>query len=343
MKRRLLIAACAALILTGGGWTWLRLSAGVQMTQAADAFLATLSEEEKKQTVYPYDTPKRLEWHFIPKDERKGLQVKEMNEQQQKALNDLLRAALSESGYDKSKKIMELETVLNKLEQGGRNIRDAERYYATVFGNPSETERWGLSFEGHHLSLNFVVDEGKVVSSTPAFLGANPAIVTVDLAGTLPKGTRVLASEEVLAFELLNALDDEQRSRAIIAEKAPQEIRAAGEPQPPKAPPAGLTAARMTDKQKGILTRLIEAYAGTMPEEVKEQRITAIEAAGLGNIHFAWAGATKPGIGHYYRLQGPTFLIEFINVQPDAAGNPANHIHSIWRDMAGDFAIPATL
>jgi hypothetical protein len=341
MKHRaLLIVACGLFLAVGAGWAFQRLSSGAAMTEAAGKFLATLDENQKKQTVLPYDTPKRLEWHFIPKDQRKGLQVKEMNEAQRRALHGLLTTALSEAGYDKATKIMALETILNKLEQGGRNIRDPQRYYVTLFGDAQENERWGLSFEGHHLSLNFVVEKGQVISSTPAMMGANPATVMTEISGGLPKGTRVLAKEEQLAFDLLAALKDEQRTKAIIAAKAPGEMRAAGEPQPPTEAPAGLPAAEMTEDQKTLLTNLITVYADNMPEDVKEARLGAIQEAGPDKVHFAWAGAQKPGVGHYYRIQGPTFVIEFVNVQPDAAGNVANHIHSAWRDLRGDFAIP---
>lgn len=339
--RQPLLAAFALFALVGAGWTFLQMSTGASMTQAAAKFIATLDEDAKKQTLYPYDTPKRLEWHFIPKDERKGLQVKEMNEAQRQALHELLKTALSQAGYEKTTKIMALESILNTLEQGrGRNIRDPERYYVTIFGQPADDQKWGLSFEGHHLSLNFVVEKGKVVSSTPSFMGANPAVVKSEVPNALPVGTRVLAKEETVAFELLAALDDEQRKTAIIADKAPAEIRAPGEPQPPREAPAGLSYGKMNDQQRKLLVQLIEAYAANMPQDVREERMAAINANGLEKVHFAWAGAQKPGVGHYYRVQGPTFLIEFINVQPDAAGNIANHIHSVWRDLRGDFAIP---
>jgi hypothetical protein len=341
MKHRFLLALVLgfALVVAGAGWAFQRGASSAGMTDAATKFIATLSEEQKKQTVLPYDTPKRLEWHFIPKDERKGLQVKEMDEAQRKGLHALLKSALSESGYDKATKIMSLESILHGLEKGGRNIRDPERYYATIFGAPGEG-RWGLSFEGHHLSLNFVVDADGVVSSTPSFFGANPAIVKSDVEGALPRGTRVLAKEETLAFDLLKSLSDEQRGKAIIAEKAPSEIRGAGEAQPPTEAPAGLAAAALNEEQQGLLRALIAAYAANMPEEVRQERLSAIQNAGFDTIHFAWAGAHEPGVGHYYRIQGPTFLIELVNVQPDAAGNVANHIHSVWRDMRGDFALP---
>ncbi len=339
--RQPLLAGFALFVLVGAGWTFLQMSTGASMTQAAGKFIATLDDDEKKQTVLPYDTPKRVEWHFIPKDERKGLQVKEMSKAQRQALHELLKTALSETGYEKTTKIMALEAILNTLEQGrGRNIRDPERYFVTIFGQPADDQQWGLSFEGHHLSLNFVVENGKVASSTPSFMGANPAVVKNELPDALPKGTRVPAKEETVAFELLAALDDEQRRKAIIAEKAPSEIRAAGEAQPPAEAPAGLSFGKMNEQQRKLLVQLIEAYAANMPQDVRGERMKAIESKGLNAVHFAWAGAQKPGIGHYYRVQGPTFLIEFINVQPDAAGNVANHIHSVWRDLRGDFAIP---
>jgi hypothetical protein len=250
---------------------------------------------------------------------------------------------LSEIGYEKAVKIMALERILNELEKNRREgaIRDPERYFVTLFGSPGQTGRWGLSVEGHHLSLNFVVDHAKVVSSTPSFFGANPATVRSEIAGGLPTGTRVLAQEEQFAFDLVNSLSENQRRAAIIAEQAPRDIRAAGEPQPPRDLPVGLAAGEMDSPQRKIFRRLVEAYLENMLDDVRQARTEAIRQAGPDNVRFAWAGALKPGIGHYYRIQGPTFLIEFVNTQPDSAGNPANHIHCVWRDMAGDFAIGA--
>jgi len=319
------------------------LAPGADMTTAANAYLETLNDEERKISQLEYGTEKRVGWHFIPKDHRKGFQLKHMNESQRAAAHKLLSASLSEIGYDKSKKIMALESVLAELEkdrQGG-NIRDPLRYYVTIFGEPGAESRWGFSFEGHHLSLNFVVEKNKVISSTPAFLAANPSKVLSDGPAGLKKGMEVLGAEEELAFKLVNALDEKQAKTGIIAEKAPREIRAAGEPQPPQTPPAGIAAGDLNQEQQKILKKLIGVYADTMPAQVKRERLRKIEQAGFEKVHFAWAGATKPGIGHYYRVQGPSFLIEFVNTQPDAAGNPASHIHCVWRDMAGDFALAA--
>jgi hypothetical protein len=239
---------------------------------------------------------------------------------------------------------MSLENILRELEKKRTDgpIRDPERYYFTIFGTPEATGKWGWSVEGHHLSLNFVVDQGRCVGHTPSFFGSNPATVKSHdqpIAGAPPAGTRVLAKEEDLAFQLFNALDEAQRKVALLAPKAPKDIRGAGEPQAPAGSPEGLPASRLTDSQKQILQELIKVYADNMAADIAAIRLADIDRAGLDQVYFAWAGANRPGIGHYYRLQGPTFVVEFINVQPDAEGNIANHIHTVWRDLRGDFGV----
>ena len=341
--RNLFIVMAILAVTTTGGYTYYRLaSSGAEMTKSAERFLATLTGKQRSHTQLALDTPKRVDWHFIPKDNRKGLQIKEMTAPQRRAALALLRSALSQVGYDKSTKIMQLETILHELEKkrNGRHARDPERYYFTIFGQPAAEGRWGLSVEGHHLSLNFVVDKQQVVASTPQFMGTNPGLVRDDYVPGIKKGTRLLAKEESLAFQLVNSFTPQQRQAGVISEKAPREIRNAGSAQPPAEPAVGLAAAKMTGEQVKTLRGLVEEYIRSMPDDVARRRQTAIKKAGLENIQFAWAGATQPGIGHYYRIQGPTFLIELVNTQPDAAGNPANHIHSVWRDPAGDFGIP---
>ncbi len=323
------------------GWTFYRTTSPAgEMSEAAERFLELLDDDQRTTALLSYDddAAQRVNWHFIPKAHRKGLQLKHMTPGQRKAAHTLLRAVLSKSGYGKVSKIMAIEQLLAEIEGKGRFVRDPQRYYFTLFDAPTG-DRWGLSIEGHHLSLNFVVKDGEVVSSTPQFLAANPGVVKNENKSGFAVGTRILAAEEQLAFELINGLDDAQRKAAVIAERAPKEIRAAGEPQPPTDAPAGVPAGRLGSVQQKLLRKLIEEYARAMPATIAEQRLAAIDAAGFENVHFAWAGAAGPGIGHYYRIQGETFLIEFVNTQPDVAGNPANHIHCVWRDMHGDFAL----
>ncbi|MFM8283729.1 MAG: DUF3500 domain-containing protein [Planctomycetaceae bacterium] len=316
---------------------------GVAVATAAEAFLASLAPEQLARARMPLDDQRRTDWHFIPKFARKGLPLREMTPAQETLALDLLAAAVSQPGFAKAAGIMALDEIL-RVHEGAkaRNIRDPKRYFFTIFGDPSATGRWALSVEGHHLSLNFVLHGGRLVDSTPQFLGANPAEVRGDLAGLPAKGTRLLRDEEQLAFDLLAALDPSQRARAIIAAECPKDIRGAGDPQPPSDPPAGIPCRDLTAGQRAILRRLIDAYADTMVADVADERRALIAAAPGGEeaIYFAWAGATAPGAGHYYRVEGPSFVIEFVNIQPDAEGNPANHIHCVWRDRTGDFDLP---
>lgn len=336
-------AVLTALLAVSAGFAFVnRDNPGVGMTAAAEKFVATLSDEQRATTVLDFDSPKRVGWHFIPMAERKGLQVKNMSEEQRKAAHALLRSALSQAGYDKSTTIMQLEALLHELEKTrtGSPIRDPVRYYFTLFGKPTADGKWGLSVEGHHLSLNFVVDKNELVGTTPQFLGANPATIKGDYAAGPKKGTRVLAAEEDLGFKLVNSLSKEHLAVALIDKKAPGDIRGAGTPQPRQEKPVGVAAKDLSKEQQETLRKLVDVYAQAMPAAIAEARLAAIDKAGFDNVQFAWAGAMESGMGHYYRVEGPTFQIEFVNTQPDSAGNPANHIHSVWRDTAGDFAIP---
>lgn len=317
--------------------------AGCAMTQAANAWLGSLAPEQKARAQKPFEDAGRTGWHFIPKFERKGLPLREMVPSQQQHALDLLRAALSQAGFDKSRSIMRLDEML-RLQEGAnaKNIRDSERYFFTVFGTPAETGAWALSVEGHHLSLNFVVRDGRVVDSTPQFFGANPAEVRRRFEGLPEPGFRVLAAEERIAFDLVLSLSPEQRKVAIVAAESPADIRAAGEAQSPREAPKGIRADALTPEQMALLESLVNTYCAAMPEEVARERLDLLAKAegGLAAVHFAWAGALEPGIGHSYVVEGPTFVIEFCNVQPDAEGNPANHIHCVWRDRTGDFDLP---
>ncbi|MCR9293445.1 MAG: DUF3500 domain-containing protein [bacterium] len=313
----------------------------IQVLPNARAFLGTLSAEEKSKAVLDFEAASRVQWHFIPMETRKGLPMMEMSSEQKEAARKLLRSVVSKTGYEKATTIMALESVLRKLEGPGSEARrNPEKYYFTIFGSPKQKSRWGLSIEGHHLSLNFVFEGGKIIDSTPQFFAANPAQLKDDYGPEFPKGLRVLRAEEQLAFNLVKSLDAEQMAKAKLPGETPEEIRAAGEAQPPTEVLPGLAAADMNDEQQAMLKKLLQAYTVKMKPLVAKGRWTLIEENGFEKLTFSWSGATRPGVGHYYVVQGPTFLVEFINVQPDAAGNPANHIHCVWRDMQGDFDLP---
>jgi hypothetical protein len=316
---------------------------GEDMVATAESFLASLKPAQKKKAMLAYDSENRTYWNFIPmqdragKPTRKGLMLKEMTAKQKEQALALVKTGTSAEGYVKATTIMSLEAILHELEMGGRTVRDPEWYFFTIFGTPSKTGRWGWRVEGHHLSLNFTVDRGKVISSTPAFFGANPAKV---MSGDR-KGLRTLPESEDLAVKLFASLDQEQKEQAFHAEPFPEARQK--EARAGVGKPVGLPASKMTKKQRQILQRLVEAYADRMPPAVGRRQIAEVRAAGIGKIHFAfYHGEKKRGKAPItYRVQGPTFVIEFLNTQSDPAGNPANHIHSCWRDLRGDFGLAA--
>ena len=339
-SRQLLALLLAVAVLTGVASSALlqRGKTAPTMTSAADAFLKTLSADEKALVVMKYDDPERVGWHFIPKPfegpkARKGLTLKSMNEKTRAAALKLVSTGLSESGFQKTKQVMELEGILAKIEGPKPDrawTRDPEMYYFTVFGKPG-IGRWGWRCEGHHLSLNFVIEGDKLVSATPSFYGANP--------GEVPegehKGLRILEQREDVARAILKACDKEQKKAAHLSDKAPDEIRAAGKPQPVVTAAEGLAAGKMSDSQKKMLRVLLESYAQTMAPEIAARWLGDLDKAGFDKVYFGWWGGTERGERHHYRVQGPTFIIEYNNTQ-----NGANHIHSIWRDTSGDMAVP---
>lgn len=326
---RLAALTIGAILLTSA---YYRINSSTVMTQAAQHFLASLEPEQRAKATFTFQEDERLNWHFIPR-ERKGLPVREMTPPQRALAHALLSAGLSQQGYIKAVTIMSLEDVLKKIEQADTSTthpeRDPEKYYFSVFGEPSDTGTWGFRIEGHHVAQNFTVVNGKVAGS-PSFFGANPAEVREGPR----KGLRVLAAEEDLARDLLESLTAEQKKTAIVATEAYKDIltmasrKAALEGQP-----SGLSAAKMTKKQIDLLQTLIASYANNMPEQLAQARMEQVKKAGT-NIFFAWAGVEQRGGPHYYRVQAPAFLIEYDNTQ-----NNANHIHSVWRDFNGDFGL----
>lgn len=315
---------------------------GAAMTKAASTLVASLSEADAAKIMLKYDDPRRTDWHNIPKPERKGLPLRDMKNDLKDRTHELIKASLSSLGYEKAVRIMALENNLFEDEKVLKSapLRDPQRYFLTIFGTPAETGTWGYSFEGHHLSLNFVVKDGAVTSDTPSFWGANPATVKTFVAGGPAAGVRTLANEEQLAFDLVNSLDADQRKLAILSDMAPSDYRAGGKPQPPSAAPEGIAAEKLTDAQKKQLWALLEAYNSKLTEDVAAANLEEIKADNLDRVHFGWWGATQPEVGHYYRVQGPSFVLEFVNYQDGVGGSKANHIHSVWRSLKGDFALP---
>lgn len=302
--------------------------AAEEMAAAANKFLELLTPEQRAKATFEFKADERFDWHFIPKV-RKGLTIKDMNPDQRIAAHALLRSGMSAHGYTKATNIMNLEAILKEIEgPRGTMVRDSELYYFSIFGKPEATGTWGWRVEGHHFSQNFTIVKGEFFSGTPSFMGDNPAEVRQGPR----KGLRILAEDEDLARTLVKSLSDEQRKTVIFDKTAPKDIITAAKRKVMPLETAGLPSSKLTKDQNAQLMNLVKVYVNRLRGDLAEADLKKIEKAGWDKVYFAWAGGVEKGDPHYYRVQGPTFLIEYDNTQ-----NDANHIHAVWRDFDTDF------
>lgn len=294
----------------------------------ATQFLKSLTEDQREKAQLVFDDGSKSSWHYIPSTmfSRAGIKLAELSKNQKELFHEFLQSSLSETGYTKTTKIIDLENVLLEI-SGDSAMRDPEKYYIAIYGDPEKDSLWAWSFEGHHISLNFTVLKN-VPSLAPRFLGASPATI---LSGPR-KGERTLDKEEDLGLEMINSLNQEQQSVAIFQEKLFNDISTRNSPEVKRLAPVGIKFDQLNPSQKNTFLSIIDEYLSTMPEELAEKRMENIKGEELGELRFGWIGSTKLGEGHYYRVQGKSFLIEFDNTQ-----SKANHIHTVWRDFDGDF------
>ena len=336
-KRRIVVAGLVALTLVGvlaAAKNADEHASGLRMAEAAKEFLAKLSPEQRAQATFGYGDPERLNWHFIPRP-RKGIPLKALDPATRTAARALIATGLSKPGYEQAVNIMSMEDVLYLLETDDwaarRQRRDPLNYSLSIFGAPSEKGEWGWRLEGHHLSLNFTIQDGRVVASTPEFFGSNPSQLDAGPGRSL----RPLGTVEDLAREIVSTCNPEQMKVVLIDKKAPNEIWSANKLQPILMPEVGLPASQMSKDQQTLLRHLLAEYLKVCPSDIRAEREAQLEAADFGKIRLAWWGSLERNARHAYHLQGPTFLVEYNNTQ-----NNANHVHSVWRSTAGDLNQP---
>lgn len=302
------------------------------LSKTANNFLATLTPELKAQTLFPLKGDERFNMNFVPL-ERKGPTFRDFNDQQKAAAIALLRASMSEQGFQKATDIMELENVLIIIEKRTPDDRrrDPLNYHFCIFGTPAPNQPWGWRFEGHHISLNFAANDGKIVSATPSFFGSNPSIVPNEVG--IQQGKQALKQESELGLALVNSLTAEQLSIARFSETCPDEIFTNNNRKATSLEPRGISFKALTADQKKIFMQLLNVYVKNYEFGFAKTLMAKIEKAGIDNLSFAWAGQLKYGLPHYYRIQGPMLLIEYDNIQTNA-----NHVHSTVRDLTNDFA-----
>lgn len=307
------------------------------MVGAANAFLASLNSNQKPAAHFTMDNPDYEIWHFVPDNNfiqahgyaRNGLTYRDMIPEQRVLADALIAASLSQAGFIRTKTIMSLEEVLRIKEKDTVGRRDVELYHVSIFGDPSTAGRWAWRLEGHHISLHFLMQDGKLTSISPTFFGSNPHEVREGPR----KGIRVLGGEEDIARKLVRSLDAAARKQAVIADKAYRDILTTYTTRAEiEGAPQGLAASQLNGEQYKMLVELVEQYAMSFPAAQAESRIAKARATAKEDLYFAWAGSIEPGKGDYYRIQAPEFLVEYDNTQ-----NQNNHSHSVWRDFKGDF------
>jgi hypothetical protein len=286
------------------------------MTQAATNFFESLDPAQREKGVYAFDSEERFRWHWTtPRNfPRNGLPLREMTEDQKTRAYNLLQASISSMGFEKALNIMSLQNDLGN---------DPELYYVTVFGMPGTSEPWGWRWEGHHLSRQFTL-VSEQVAMMPFFLGSWPT--------TTDAGLRAMAREEDAALELINSFTGSAREAAIFQESTLTQHITQNAAQVAPLEPVGVLYSDLTGPQQGLVTEIIQTYLGTLPDHMATSTFERINKAGPEQIRFGWAGSLERQRPQYYRLQGPTFLLEF-----DNSRNGGTHIHSVWRDFERDF------
>lgn len=289
-------------------------------------FLSLIDHNSNQKYQFKFDDLERFNMNYTPVS-RKGIDFQQLSDAGTEAAFDLLSHSLSLQGYQKAREIIELEKVLYIKE--GWEMRNPLKYHISIFGNPGSEGLWGWRFEGHHLSVNLTIFNDQIISSTPSFFGANPAIVAIDE----QKGKQVLKKETELGFQLVNTLDPQQLEICRISKTAPRDIITGTDRKVTQLSPKGILFVDLNTKQKKVFLDLLDVYIDNyvfgFASDLKEK----IVAAGLNHLSFAWAGGIQPGLGHYYRIQGPMLLIEYDNIQ-----NNANHVHTVVRDLTNDYA-----
>jgi hypothetical protein len=298
------------------------------MRSAATDLITATPAGARNQLLHAFDIERRNEWHYTPRS-RDGIALKDMNAAQRQAALRLLQAPLSADGYVKIQDQMALEIVLRKTDFL-TSLRVAENYAIAIFGTPNERDPWGWRIEGHHLSLHFTMDANGVVTTLPQFMGANPATVGQSVKGAPKVGKRVLGEEEDAARALFASLSIDQRTQAWISEQTYGDIQSGASRKAVRLDNSGVTFGALTSAQQAQLLKVIELFAAHLKPALMEQSLQRVRAGGLESITFAWVGSQEPKRGHYFRIQGAQFLIEYDN-------SGGNHVHTVWRDFEGDW------
>jgi hypothetical protein len=305
---------------------------------AANAFLDALDDKQREKTTLDFASDKKPNWSNLPVSfvPRNGVRMGDLSKEQRGKAMEVLAAVLSKEGYKKVVDIMDSDQKLAdggggkgkgpKGGKGGGPQFGLDNYYLAIFGKPSDTNPWMVQFGGHHLGVNVTV-VGKHFVLTPTHTGTQPAVFQRD-----GKEVRPLGVENDTAFKLVNALNDKQRAQAIIGERPQGELLLGPGRDGKKIEPKGIKGADLTADQQAMLLELIGAWVNIAESEEAKARMAAIKEK-IGDTYFAWSGPTEMGKAAYFRVQGPTVVIEY------APQGGTDHIHTVIRNPEDDYGV----
>jgi hypothetical protein len=298
---------------------------------AARAFIASLSPAQRARASFPFGGAERTRWHWtVPTSvPRNGVPLGQMSTRQRRVALALLRASTSRAGYGKALDIMSLQGVLQRMTTGINDPFDADRYFVSVFGRPGD-RAWGWRLEGHHLSRNFTI-VGDTLVTEPFFLGAWPTRAG-SAYRTIVRGERAMRREEDAAREIVLSVDGQLRRRVVFSSESLTDHVTQNAVRVTPLEPVGILARDLPSAAQRRVFEIVRTYIANHPPATARRVLDRVERAGMARIRFGWAGSLRPARSHYYRLQGPTFLLEF-----DNSRNSGTHIHSVWRDFERDY------
>jgi hypothetical protein len=306
---------------------------------SAQALLAALDDAGRAKVQFPFDSSQKARWSNLPTPmfQRTGLRIGDLTSAQRAAVMTLLSHALSRDGYRKAVDIMRGDEVLRTTQgpagaagapnRGGRGaggpVFGEGEYYLAFVGTPSATAPWMLQFGGHHLAFNLTLAASQATLA-PSLPAAQPASYTFE-----GRTVRPLGSENDKAFALINVLDQNQRSQAILPYRVSDLVLGPGQ-DGRTIQPEGIRASTLSASQQTMLWDLVHEWTGIMTDTFAEPRMTEIRG-NLRDTYFAWSGPTTNGSAAYFRIQGPTLVIEY------APQSSVDHIHTIYRDPTNDY------
>jgi hypothetical protein len=322
------IAALFFLVIVFGALPASAVPVQQQPIAAVTAFTKALPAELRSRLLYPFNHDERFNFGWVP-GTREGVSLKDVDNKQRALFYDVLRSVLSPTGFKKVKNILLAEAALAVIEDAP-SYRDPRKYWLTVFGKPGLNQKWGLRFEGHHLSLNYTFKGNRIDAAMPSFIGSNPSVIP----SGPHKGLRPLARDIDSVWALYNSLTPAQKNRAREGGGLLGGLKSSpGTKTYNIGYQDGITVVEMTEKQISLLLDVVKAFIEYLPAPYVQSYLKSLRRREIGSLRFHWSGADKPGGSYLYRIQGRRLLIEH------DAHDDSGHIHSIWRDKGFDFGI----